>query len=288
MNKGAGTVAKVGFVAGLLGLLLWWPSDLPASAVLKRGVMQVDTTSSSHEDSLWPVWPRGSVYTFPDSAESLFVSTGTFHSNGQLTGVEAIQITGLGSNWERQTDELERSEISQTTPITKVVSKFGTKTWRRVNAIEVLGDTVNVDTVWILASRSINAATGVPTTASHVRGVLPPRTGRDVQMIYTVPDGHEAKLLSATIQPMFSTAVSAVQPDSAIVEVFIRVRKENGVFQTYDSRQVAGRTYDIRDIEFVYPRSPNLPARADVVVAVGVTTGATVLNMRGSLLLDEQ
>lgn len=272
----------------LLGLTavvfsIWWtsPQDLQALGILKRGFGRVDTSLSNQENTLPAVWPRGTAYTFPDTAESLFYSSSSVN-----TGLEGLSLEVLDANWQKATIELDRGDLPTASA---VIAKIGTGTYRRVNSVRVVGDTTNNDTIYILASRSIiGGGDGTPSNATHVRAVVPPRTGRDAQMVYTVPEGKSARILMAVVQPGFTDADSRGAPDSTFFEAFIRVREPGGAFQTVDSRQVEGRAYDIRDIQFVYPEYPAIPSRSDVMVAIAVTSTASFLNATGSILIDEQ
>lgn len=271
------------FTLLVLVSVLWVGEVAWGGVLLKSGRAVIDTSRSSHEDSLPVVWPRQTAYTFTDSAESLFVSLRGSTEN--LTAIEGIEVIGLDGSWDKKSVTIDRNDMPKGDPAARI-AKIGTNTWRRVNRVKVLGDTVNLDTLYVLASRTISAQ-GAPSTASHVRSIVPPRVGRDVQMIYTVPDGKKGKILRASLFPSFSTADSAEPSDSAIVDLLVRIREENGIFQTFDMARASSQKNDFPPISLVYPNFPQLNARTDILIAAGVTSSASFIELRGMLIVEE-
>ena len=265
----------------IVGLWEFYPGSAPlwGLTILKPGRGRIDTLRGT-EDSAATIWPVATRYAFPDTAESLFV---VFANINDTLGLEALEVSGLDSLWDAKTSILERPFGA--TAISVVV-RLNDQKWNRVNSVRVLGDTTNTrDTLYVSASRStpLNRP-----AAANIRSLVPPRTGRDQQMVYTVPDGKEAKILRAHVSPSFSTAGSAVPSDSAVVDVFVRVREFEQDFQTWDVARVSGLRHEWNTAEFVYPDFPELGSRTDVMIAAAVTASASFIETRGILVIEEE
>ena len=268
------------FLVVVVGFWEFYPVPTPlwGLTILKPGRGRIDTLRGT-EDSAATIWPVATRYAFPDTAESLFV---VFADINDTLGLEALQVSGLDSLWDAKTSVLERPFGAGVS----VVVPLNDQKWRRVNSVRVLGDTTNIrDTLFVSASRS--APLNKP-AAANIRSLVPPRVGRDQQMVYTVPDGKEAKILRAHVSPSFSTAGSAIPSDSAIVDVFVRIREFEQDFQTWDIRRSSGLRHEWNSAEFVYPDFPELTARTDVMVAAAVTASASFIETRGVLVIEEK
>lgn len=256
---------KLSFIITLASLLL--VSFAWGRVYIKNVEVEVDTSASGLGTAI-TLWPGEVAYTYPDSAESLFVVP----NGSDYLSISGFRIIGLGRNW-----EFKEVTTGRLDPVTSL------GVFRRVNFAEVLGDTINTwDTLKIVAGRNTNPSVG------DVRAFIPPNYGRDQGLFYTIPDGKEGNLLSVELTPSFSTGSSHLPLDSATVDIFVRTRKHNGAFHVLDSKRISGSVMDLPPVSFVWPQFEDTYPRQDFEIAAAVTSTASLIELRGTMIVEER
>jgi len=220
--------------------------DENAFSVYKFG--RVTTTSGQRI----PMWDGNTNYIFPDTADTITVTSDDPNDAPGGTGARSVRIFGLDANWEMQ-DEI--INLGETT----------TNTYIRLFRMRVVESGTN-DFPFVAADIANNIGTITAThngTASPI-AIIQPRQGQTLMAIYTIPEGYTALMWAAdTNNGRNNDAVG-----------FVYTKKNNGITNPWLCKGIRDMYRNSVGKAWRIPRV--YEAKTDIVIAIEGNNGDTV------------
>lgn len=219
--------------------------------VFKFGVCSATTTAGS---TIWnPTSPT--FYAYPSSATVMQVSSGSANdTNSSGTGARSIVVYGLDANY---------NEISETVLLNGQTQVATTKSYLRINDVEVVTVGSNTSNVGVIYIGTGSATAGVPATAY---GVCAAGYNQLTQSVYTVPAGYTAYISSYT----FTSAATTTYNVSGF---FVTYQNSVPIIQA-SARMISGGSFDRHfDYPLQYAEKTDMELRASSSTAGVLMTG---------------
>ena len=155
------------------------------------------------------VWNNGGIYVYPNAASLMTVSSSSA-SDVAGSGASVVFVSGLDSNY---------NSISEYITLNGQSPVSTTKSYLRINQLNVISGTVNVGNIYIGVGA---VASGVPTT---VYGEIVAGNANSLQGFYSVPANYDAYIY-------YGSLASGTTASNKYVTGKLMTRPYNGVMGT--------------------------------------------------------
>jgi hypothetical protein len=138
--------------------------------------------NSSVDTILATVWLQGGLYSYLDSASTLYISSSSTNDTGAGTGARTVTVSGLDNNFD---EKIETVTLNGQTGV-----ELNGSTWFRVNRIVVNTAGSGGGNAGVLYVGTESApSSGVPTNKYATVGI---GDNQSLMMTYTIPRGYTA------------------------------------------------------------------------------------------------
>jgi len=196
---------------------------------------EIDTDSDPED-----IWDYGGLYTFSATADITQVASSSIADTGPLT------VIGLDENWEEVTQSITltgRTPVVLSTPLIRLYRMYN------IDSDVLVGDVY-------AAITGATFGSGVPDTASEVRGMIRIGNEQTLMCIYTIPSG--------CIGYMYSSYVAYGKSSSTGASMTMRMRPFGQTFKVKNKIAIIGSGTSLWTKPTIFPSA--IPAKTDILI----------------------